>query len=700
WLRAVLTRGLALRPAERYTNIDALLTELERRPRALRRRAAASLLSVTVVAGAVLTSQLGAATEPCPREDPQLAALWDAGARARVRAAMEDAAVDVAAALDDYAARWDATRRESCLDAKVRGAQSDARFDRSVACLEVRRAAMAAIIDEFKAPELATTLAAGELLESLPSLAECRDPRYLDATPLVPPDEATARGVDEVRARLRQAENAQLRGSLGEGLALVERARTQAERLGFPPLLAEVSLLHGRLLLAELRVAPGEHALQAAIREADRSGHDDVRWQAQLALGRSALDDREDLSLARERLRDAEATVERLGASTPRRVELRVLEGQLLHAEGQQLRFDERRAAAEQLLDESERILVEAVDAIEPLRDDSPRVYARAAASLADLHADRGDIAAARARYDESFGRHTARDEAVRKFNEAELLVGVGELAAARPLLDEALALDQQHFGPDSPHLAPDYLLLATLEWTAAETAEAAEASEVEVSTSRRKAIQAGERALALYDRHFARDYEERLAALALLSSIYASLASYEDMERVNRAIFDARRETRSLPELWREHNNVGYALIEQGRFVEARNWYQEFRADFDAGPAHALVSIRAYASCGIARALLGLGQLEASLPEFEQALGELDVAAEGDDAILYGPPNATEREALLAEARWFYAQALRAAGRDLERARALARKARGWYQENDPAAADEIDRFLVKSPN
>ncbi|HUS32640.1 MAG TPA: serine/threonine-protein kinase, partial [Kofleriaceae bacterium] len=119
WLQRVVTRGLAVNPAQRYPSVDALLRELDRDPaRALRRGVAAvGALAAVAALAIVVTAKLMPSHAPgpsCGTGEDRVAGVWNANRRAdleRVGATrggpIAGAALGMfATTVDQYVAGW------------------------------------------------------------------------------------------------------------------------------------------------------------------------------------------------------------------------------------------------------------------------------------------------------------------------------------------------------------------------------------------------------------------------------------------------------------------------------------------------------------------------------------------------------------------------------------------------------------------
>ena len=271
WLAAVIERGLAAAPGERFASMSELLDALGRDPaRIRRRRAVLATLCVLGVAGFVAgRASLGASDdEVCAGGAGELAAVWPPVMRG---AALEriaglgsygrDVAARVRGAVDVHASRWTAEHRAACL-AQRRGTQSSTLIDLRMACLARSRAGLASVAEQATTaiePALSGLVqAVGELSD--PAL--CGEPDRLVGD-IAPPPAALAAQVAELRNQLERARIEIAGGRYAGAGALAHRVADQARSLGYRPLLAEALLVGGTALTMEQRsdaVAPLQEA--------------------------------------------------------------------------------------------------------------------------------------------------------------------------------------------------------------------------------------------------------------------------------------------------------------------------------------------------------------------------------------------------------------------------------------------------------
>ena len=207
FLRAAIARMTAGDPAARFPDMDAALRAIAADPGrrvaiAALAAAAAAALAITVVAVRARDS-----TPPCADGAAALAGAWDAAQRASVQAALtatgSRAVGEVLDGLDLYARDWQAGWRDACRATRVRGEQPEDVLALRMACLDGRRAAMAATVTALAR---AAQLGAREPMRAvgkLPSVEVCHDVSLLRSRVTLPRDHAHQR---EVEALEREVE--------------------------------------------------------------------------------------------------------------------------------------------------------------------------------------------------------------------------------------------------------------------------------------------------------------------------------------------------------------------------------------------------------------------------------------------------------------------------------------------------------------
>jgi len=263
WLQAVIERGRAPNPADRFPSMQALLHGLSRDPAQIRRRWVVAGLSVggAAVAVAVGSSMLAARETICEGGEDRLAAVWGRGGR--------EAALDRVAKISPYgsslrprleralvkhARGWAAGYREACL-AGTRSLQSPALVDRRMACLDRGRTALtsvANIVNTATADDVSDLILA---VQALPQPDACSDLSAVLAE-AEPPPAGTAPRVEELRRQIEDARIQIAAGRARQVRELTEGTVSAARALEYKPLLSEALLVRGRALMdADERVA-------------------------------------------------------------------------------------------------------------------------------------------------------------------------------------------------------------------------------------------------------------------------------------------------------------------------------------------------------------------------------------------------------------------------------------------------------------
>jgi tetratricopeptide (TPR) repeat protein len=258
FIRQALMRGLAPEPKERFDSMEALLGQLEYRPRTVRRMAAAAAVVLLAGAGsAAWYTQESARREAllCTGAEQKLAGIWDEAARTQVTQALlatqkpdaADVASRVTRMLDGYARNWVETSTEACRATRVRGEQTEALLSLRVVCLERRLKDVKAVTGVLATADAELLGKAADTVAQLPSLASCADVVALSqVTP--PPDTPQARAeIDRISSLLAEAKALNDAGRYKKGLEAAAPAVQAASTLGYQPLHAEALFWRGWL---------------------------------------------------------------------------------------------------------------------------------------------------------------------------------------------------------------------------------------------------------------------------------------------------------------------------------------------------------------------------------------------------------------------------------------------------------------------
>ncbi|MGH1347722.1 MAG: serine/threonine-protein kinase [Nannocystales bacterium] len=256
WLRAVLARGLAFEPSERFPDISTLLEEVEGRLRARRLGAVTAVVATGLLATVATTRAVSQEnTGPdCALGQGAVAQTWNAETKAAVRSAFEGSEQPFAVpthraverSLQRWADGWEDARGDACRATHEQGVASEALLDRRMDCLELQSRETAALIDIFVAADAATVARAPELLAQVPSPTSCHHPVASDAEQL-PDDPQTREAVLEGYEQLARARGRLWTGVIAEAEQLTEAASAVGQDHGFRPLELESQIVRGEL---------------------------------------------------------------------------------------------------------------------------------------------------------------------------------------------------------------------------------------------------------------------------------------------------------------------------------------------------------------------------------------------------------------------------------------------------------------------
>ncbi|MEZ4448477.1 MAG: serine/threonine-protein kinase [Nannocystaceae bacterium] len=283
WLRKVVLRGLAVKPAQRYTSMRELLVELSRDPVARRRRIFGSAGAALVV-GAI---GFGAATygapavAACTGADQEITAAWDDAKKESVKAALLGTGVAYAGEtwekigprLDAYASEWSAMRTEAC-ESHRDHKHSDRLFDLRTACLDQRRAGFVGLVEVLGSADAGVVENAVKAVGSLPPLATCADTEALTSAVPPPEDPAVAARVQALREDLARIKVDEDTGRYAVGLTAIAPQVEEARALGYAPLIGEALLRQGSLEMASGMAKEAEASLSAALTTSFTAGDD------------------------------------------------------------------------------------------------------------------------------------------------------------------------------------------------------------------------------------------------------------------------------------------------------------------------------------------------------------------------------------------------------------------------------------------
>ncbi|HUQ01789.1 MAG TPA: serine/threonine-protein kinase [Kofleriaceae bacterium] len=259
WLADVVTRGLAADAPHRYANVEALLKALDRDPQRTRRRIGLAVAATAVVVGA--TAAVTAALTPvvthaptCSDGGDKLAAIWNPGVQASLAKAARGRGLtwgDTAIAAfahdaDRFGAQWRSMRLEACTATRVRGEQSEEALDLRMACLDRHLAGLGALVSVLGEADADALRRAGDAVDELPSLDECKDAMRLRQVVRPPDDALVLAKVASIEGDLARLAALYAVGDFARAAPLGEQVVASARATNHAPIIARALYWKGR----------------------------------------------------------------------------------------------------------------------------------------------------------------------------------------------------------------------------------------------------------------------------------------------------------------------------------------------------------------------------------------------------------------------------------------------------------------------
>lgn len=279
WVRRAILKGLQTHPDDRHASMDELLTALERDPGAKWRTAALATSLPLVGAGTVYALMPAASDgrEPCQGVSEAVETVWNEDAASQLRRGLLGAGRMHANAtyerigreLDLYATAWSTERRDACEATRVRGEQSTQLLDLRMACLDRSLERVSRLIEVYsRAPDPDSVDDAVEAFDALLALDHCRDTDALTAPQPLPDDPQLRESIAEEFAKLDHIFALDRAGRHAEAEPLARAAHAEAQRLDYPPLLAEAAYHLAETLNRQRRSEEAESLYRSAIESA------------------------------------------------------------------------------------------------------------------------------------------------------------------------------------------------------------------------------------------------------------------------------------------------------------------------------------------------------------------------------------------------------------------------------------------------
>ncbi len=286
WLRRVIRRGLSKDPAERFADMERVVSELELGPtrRRQRARAVAATAAVVVAAVALSVARARALPDPCEPVSRITTRYWnDEREAALLESRPEDlhASRWVASELDQYTERWTRARHDACVGRAREQLSSEAHAAINL-CLDRRLRVLGLLVEELERDGDATD--AANALAKLRTVESCEEREPNEEYALQIEDEQLRAEIVSVQ---RELDSARAYLSLGEfelARAITEGAVELAATLAYKPLIAEAKLVDGAVALFEYDSSRADAQLREAFNLANAHGPKEVALEAAARL--------------------------------------------------------------------------------------------------------------------------------------------------------------------------------------------------------------------------------------------------------------------------------------------------------------------------------------------------------------------------------------------------------------------------------
>ena len=316
----IVVRGLRAKREERWQSMDELLRALSSFLAPGRRKRFAAVMAAIAIAGAATAYAIHDGREArdlealCGVGAQRFVGIWDEPAKTQARAGLRASGAAFAEAtwglvepaIDEYVQEWVDGYSDACAATHVHATQSAQLLDLRMACLEIRRRQVGALVELFSESDTGTVEHAVDAVTGLPRIELCADTERLLLRTKLPDDPTMRKQVRVLRQGLARVEALGRAKKHVVAIELAREAVRAAAAIDYLPIQAEAQFDLGSLYRDNDRLAEARTTLDAAVFAAESSGHDEIAAKALLLLAMVG-DDR--LSFARR----AEAAVNRFG---------------------------------------------------------------------------------------------------------------------------------------------------------------------------------------------------------------------------------------------------------------------------------------------------------------------------------------------------------------------------------------------------
>jgi tetratricopeptide (TPR) repeat protein/predicted Ser/Thr protein kinase len=255
---ALVDRGRAAEPADRFASMTELLHALAHDPaKAWRRGSAAAALLVVVGVGAYVTSELrhrSDAPDPCTTGEAKIDGVWSSEARAAALGRVASLGAYGASlrpllerGLDAHRRRWIDAFHAACIDQR-QGTESSAQIDRRNVCLARGSDGFAAVRDLVAHIEPDKLEQLPRAVQALDDPMQCTDRNTLTSD-IEPPPAPLAKVVAGLRSEIARTRIEVGAGRYEEALRDARQVTYDARGASYTPVVAEALLVQGHALM-------------------------------------------------------------------------------------------------------------------------------------------------------------------------------------------------------------------------------------------------------------------------------------------------------------------------------------------------------------------------------------------------------------------------------------------------------------------
>jgi eukaryotic-like serine/threonine-protein kinase len=600
-VRATVVRGLAPKPADRFSDLPSLLAAIESAMHANRRRSSIAGLALVAI-GLASFARHERSTPTCEVASEELAQVWHDARKEAIRASFSasrqpyagDVLDTTLGRLDRHAEAWLTARRALCEQQEGAVALDRDAYVLRRLCLDAARTGLATAGEILEQANDDVVKQAVQVVASLPSIEACADVE-VRAPWRSSPSEETLRAAEAIDSDLARVQVFRAAGRYDRAL---ERARTAAEQAASIDDTATEA--RARLEVADLEQRRDEpsaiDSFHRAFSIALRAGHYEVLAKVSAALASTVAHDGH-FGEAERWLANAAAAADAAGNDDRITAFVENARGRVYGAQGQS-----REAIA------ANRRMLEALE----------RVHGP-----------------------------DAEATAVALNNLAVALFGHGEHDEGAMHAERGLGILERELGPWHPRVANTALTLSGIRMRQARYEEASAFAE---------------RGALIIERAYGRQHPHYALMLNALATNEGSRSNYEAAAERHRELLALRLETKGPDDLGvaSSRTNLGLTLYRLRALASARDELEEARRIFrlSLGEDHPK---SAYVETVLGFVAVDEGHAAAAIEPLERALAILTEGEDSDRAM----------------AEFALARALAKSGGDLERARALAERAR-----------------------